>query len=373
MTALSRWRTRRAALFFVAVLLLAMPAGPARAQPAAMVQVDPVIVEPLMRTAPVLGRVVARDAVLATQVSGTVEVVHRIIGDHVEKGELIAELDSARLEAEVDLARAERDAAVADIEAAEAALALARTALERTRGLRGSAAFSQQRLDETEQELRRQQALREAAQARLLRAESSLALAEIDLADARLHAPFAGTIIERDAHVGEYLQIGDPVVTVVNDHDLEIEAAVPTERVAGLRPGVRVEFRLDDGSRHEAEVRAVLPLENPRSRTRAVRFEPFFGETTKPIAGEQSLTVRVPVGQPRDIVTVHKDALLSRPDGTSVFVVEDGMATPRPVTVGEAVGNRFEVVDGLAPGERVVIRGNERLRPGQAVETDGSA
>jgi multidrug efflux pump subunit AcrA (membrane-fusion protein) len=74
------------------------------------------------------------------------------------------------------------------------------------------------------------------------------------------------------------------------------------------------------------------------------------------------------VGATREVVTVHKDAVTVSLQGRQVFVVDDeDKAQPRPVVLGTSVGNRFEVLDGLQPGELVVVRGNERLQPGQAV------
>jgi multidrug efflux pump subunit AcrA (membrane-fusion protein) len=67
------------------------------------------------------------------------------------------------------------------------------------------------------------------------------------------------------------------------------------------------------------------------------------------------------------VTTVHKDAVVHQPDGATVFVVTDGAAESRPIRTGLAVGERIEVVAGLEPGETVVVRGNERLRPGQKV------
>lgn len=64
-------------------------------------------------------------------------------------------------------------------------------------------------------------------------------------------------------------------------------------------------------------------------------------------------------------VTVAKDAIIERNGRMTVFVVRDGTAQPRIVTVGEGTGNRFVVLSGLKPGDTVVTRGNEGLRPGQ--------
>ena len=109
-----------------------------------------------------------------------------------------------------------------------------------------------------------------------------------------------------------------------------------------------------------------MPEENPLTRTRVVRFTPNF-KNGATFATNQSVTLHIPAGPTRTVVTVHKDAVLNRSEGALVFVVVNGVARPRPVRLGEAVGGRFEVIDGLKPGEKVVVRGNERLRPGQKV------
>jgi len=95
------------------------------------------------------------------------------------------------------------------------------------------------------------------------------------------------------------------------------------------------------------------------------------------IAVNESVTVAVPIGASRTVVSVHKDAIVHRGQNTIVFVVVGakavkppmvmGKAVPRPVKLGDAVGGRFVVLGGIKPGDIVVVRGNERLRPGQAV------
>ena len=116
-----------------------------------------------------------------------------------------------------------------------------------------------------------------------------------------------------------------------------------------------------------ARVRAVVPAENTQTRTRKVRFVPEFPPGTKGLASNQSVTLQLPVGRNGNVVTVHKDAILNRKGDNLVFLVEDGKAVSRPVRLGEAVGSRFIVLGGLQPGDLVVVRGNERLIPGQAI------
>ncbi|MCH7944033.1 MAG: efflux RND transporter periplasmic adaptor subunit, partial [Proteobacteria bacterium] len=88
-------------------------------------------------------------------------------------------------------------------------------------------------------------------------------------------------------------------------------------------------------------------------------------------ADGQSVSLTLPIGPPRDIVTVHKDAITRGVDGIAVYVVIDGVAERRLITLGEAIGSRFEVLGGIEPGDMVVVRGNERLRSGQAVSYEG--
>ncbi len=359
--------------WLVALALLAAwagAAGSAAAQGrAAFVEVDEVRPVSLSETRPLIGRFVSTTrSVLASRIEGVVATVHVRVGDRVEKGERIADLDRELLEIEASVAEASVTQAEALREAARANVSLAEQSFERTRRLRGSAAFSQARFEDLSQELERARALYAEAEGRFADARAKAATARYRLENATVSAPFDGVVIERHAQPGAYLPTGAPVVTLLDDAGLEIEADVPTELVAALRIGETVDVVLDDGTRHEARVRAVVPDEAPQTRTRPVRFEPLLGDTDKPLASGQSATVMVPAAPPREVVSVSKDALVQQAGGWIVFTDADGKAMPRPVEIGTAIEDRFEVISGLKPGDLAVVRGNERLRPGQAIE-----
>ncbi len=357
---------RRAGVWLIAMLAGIAPAT--AQQPPAAVHVDAVIEEPLAQTTPVVGRLVTRQSgSVAALVAGAVDDVYVDVGDRVAEGTLMAQIDTSRLLAELELRQAQVEEGAAALEAARASEELANQELARLQGLRASAAFSQARYDDAVQEVARVVGLRAEAEAALARYQSSATLAGIDYDDATVRAPYAGVVTDRHVSRGEYVTVGATMFTMINDTELEVEAAVPSNRVAGMTPGTEVTFRLDDGSEHRATVRAALPDENSLTRTRTVRLTPTFADSNKPLAENQSVVVFVPIGEARSVVTVHKDAVIPGAMGDSVFVVEDGVATPRPVMLGEAAGIRFAVLSGLAPGELVVVRGNERLRPGQPV------
>ena len=349
------------------------PKGKGQERPA-QVRVDSVVREPLSQTAPVIGRLVPRrGGAVAAQTKGAVSGLRVRVGDSVEKGGLIAVLDIERLTSERDARRAMRAAAEAHLRSAEARLEQAGRELARIEGLRRSAAFNKALLQDKEQERRRLGSDADAARAQLAQARANEALAELDLARGTVRAPYAGVVTARHTEVGAYVKEGDRVVTLVDGRDLEVEADVPAERTAGLAPGTEVELALPDGTRHTAVVRAVVPDENARTRTRPVRFTPRFGEVETPLAANAAVTVALPVGRVVSAITVHKDAIVRRGGQVFVYVVENGRATLRPVRLGRASGTRFEILGGLAEGDLAVIRGNERLTPNQAVAFPGKA
>jgi len=354
---------------FLAVTMFAVATLPASAQGrASPVEVDVVREEPLTQTAPATGRFVALElGSVATRIAERVEEISVRAGDRVRKGDVIARLADNRLRAERSLRAAEVKKADAQLARAAANRAKARQTLARTEQLRGSNAFRKNALEDAQRDLEAAEASFAESEAETARARAELRLAEIALEDASIRAPFSGVVLARHVVTGDHVQVGGAIVTLMNDEALEIEADVPAQRLSGLAPGVLVSAQLQDGRRLDAAVRAIIPEENPRTRTRAVRFTPDLPEDALRIAENQSVTVFIPIGEERTVVSVHKDALLLDSAKPRVYVVRDGKVQPRTIRIGESLGNRFEVIEGLVPGEKVVIKGNERLRPGQPV------
>jgi RND family efflux transporter MFP subunit len=358
---------------------LAAPGQVSAQQDGALVRVDRVISQPLSQTVPVLGRLVPRQAgLVSAQVEAAVESFQVEVGDRVTEGQVLAILDAARLKARRDQETGQLSEAKAKLSTTKAQLTLARQELERLEGLKKSAAFSQGRYDDAHQNVAIYEAQVAESQAGVVTAQADLELTEINVEDATIVAPYDGVIIQRMTETGAYVKVGDALVRIIAVESLEIEADVPYLRLSGLTPGVTIAVTLDDGTAHEAVVRAIVPEENPLTRTRAVRFSPEFNQTNQPLAArllaaDQSVTVHVPVGASRVVLSVHKDAVIKQGDSAMVFIANGEVAEPREITLGEAVGSRYEVLTGLEEGELVVVRGNERLRPGDKVRIDGAS
>ncbi|GFE65369.1 efflux RND transporter periplasmic adaptor subunit [Litoreibacter roseus] len=358
---------RRLAYLFT-VFLLCIPAMASAQGRATAVGVQTVEQRRLAETVPVFAEVVtARDGAVASRVAGNVEMVHVLEGTRVERGDLLVELNEELLAIQVAQAEAQLNEATAGIATARARVGRTTTAFSRIEGLLESSSFSQGRFDEAEADLLEARSQLVEAQAREKSSEAQLAEARYQLDRSKIIAPFTGVVVEVNTIPGAFIQAGTPVVRLLDTEAFEVEASVPSRYVMFMEQGQTLQASLENGAELEVVVRAIVPLEDPGTRTRAVRFASSDLANTGNVAVGQSLTVQVPVGGARDVLSVPKDALVQARGGWTVFLVADGTAQPRPVTLGVPLGDRYEVLTGLNDGDQVVVRGNERLRPGQEV------
>lgn len=365
-------------LAYVVALAATIFASPALAQDkqgkksGALVGVDVVVKEQARQTIPVIGRLVTQNSgVVSVLINGVVTKLNVDVGDRVQRGDVLATLAPNSLKWARELRSAEIKIAQADLDNAKAQTNLNRQVLQRLESLRQSSAFSPARFADAVQEVVKAESGAARAEADLLRARANYEIANINLANARVRAPYEGVVSTVNTSVGSYLNTGQSVLTLVDDRHMEIEADVPANRVSGLQPGTMVSYTSGNNTQAFAVVRAQVPSENPLTRTRTVRFSPDVDSLGDGVALNQSVSILIPSGPVRDVVTVHKDAVLNRGGTHLVYVAEDGKAQPRNVKLGEAVAGRFIVLSGLKVGDQAVVRGNERLRPGQDIRANG--
>ncbi len=346
---------------------------------AATVIVEKVMTSEIGDTTPLIARLVATvEADIATRRDGVVEQVLFQVGDAVTKGQELVRIDDQLVDIQLKNAQAALQSAQAGIKVANARVKLTQNAFERQSGLQGSVAFSKARFDDLQQEAAQATGELSRASAQVAIAQAALERAKYDRKHSVIRAPFDGVVITRNVQPGQYLSFGGSVAMLLDMNGLEIEADVPVSLLKGLKVGRVLDVELHNGTRAVATVRTVLPTETLSTRTRPVRLsvdlsnvEPYL------IANGKTVTVLVPVSAVRKVVIVPKDALVQGLDGGwMVFVAKDGKAVPSPVTMGQASAGGLEILSGLKAGDYVVIRGNERLRPDQAInaqDADGNA
>ncbi len=358
-------------ILLVVLLLILIPflsITETSSQQAVTVGVDKIIMEPLTQSVPVIGRVVALDSgTVSASVGGVVIGMDINVGDRVKKGEVLASLDLSRLVAKKVILEAEASETASQIELAIAKLDLQRQKLRRIESLRSSAAFSKGLYEDTYQGVIVAENMVGVALARNEGALANLALLDIDINSGKIRAPYGGVITRKHAAKGEYLAVGAALVSMLGNDNIEIEADVPVKLISAIEPEVEINVGFDNGEKYLTTVRALLPEENPLTRTRQVRFIPGTEVTLQSLAINQSVTVFLPIGKNQNVITVHKDAIINKRGEAFVYIAVEGKAILRPVDLGISVGGRFEVLNGLMPGELTIIYGNERLRPGQDI------
>jgi len=296
------------------------------------------------------GTVVSRnDARISSEVGGTLAWIAEP-GTVVRRGDAIARLDTARLSLELR----DNQAALKRLDAQLSLLATQRARLE---SLAGQSMVSQTQLDEAQS--REQMAQQDVEQARVARDR-----AKLDLDRARVRAPFAGIVAERMQQSGEYVASGAPLLRLVNDRELEVVARAPLVSADSVVAGAKV--RLVDGDRRATgTVRAVIPVGDERSRMVELRIALADGS----LRVGAPVRVEIAPQNVKTVVTVPRDAVILRQGASYVMRVRaDNTAERVAVNLGPGRDNQVQIDGTLRAGDRVIIRGGERLEPGQAVK-----
>lgn len=293
------------------------------------------------------------DARVASEQDGRVTRVAEV-GMRVRNGEAIAQLDDSLL-------RLQERQNESDIARIQAQLDYARSHEERLGQLVKKASIAGSQHEEARSQ-------RRVLEQDLQRARVALDQTRHRIRNATVRAPFDGTIAERFIQAGEYLGTGAAVVRLVNTEALEVRAQAPVNLAARLRPGMEVALREGEDEVFQI-VRAVVPVGDESSRQFEIRIA--LDETRWPIGS--ALQVGLPSADPREVVAVPRDALVLRASETFVVrVADDDTAQRVSVRTGGAQGDLVEVMGEVHAGDRLVVRGGERLAPGQKVRIDSS-
>ncbi len=322
------------------------PNGP----PPARVRVDEVRAGSIAAQWSFLGDVEAlQQAELAAGASGEVRKVTVRVGDRVERGDLLVEVDPSLAAARVRAAAASKEAAAAQLERARRDAERLSTA--------GPDIAAAAEIEQATQESKRAAAERQ-------RVKAAEAEARAQLGRHRVRAPFEGVVAERNVDPGDWVDPGVTVIELVDDRGVEVLVSVPLEVSRFLAAGDKAELLLGAQST-TATIVGIVPALDEESRTIRVRLTP--DETTSWLlpgaAVEAVLTVER--SEPGAVV-VPRDAIVYGIASTQVVKSVDERA--EPVAVEVVASGREDVLvrsDRLAPGDVVVTRGNERVFPGQ--------
>ncbi|MEW5724835.1 MAG: efflux RND transporter periplasmic adaptor subunit, partial [Thermodesulfobacteriota bacterium] len=293
-----------------------------------------------------------RTSLVAAEVGGIVKSVNFNQGDQVKQGDVLVELDQGNLELALKAAQARATGAKVKLEEA-------RRELARSASLKASNAIAVQKY---EQDMFQVQNLEQA----LTAAEAEAGQLSDRIGRMTVRAPFDGFIVDKHTEVGQWLAPGAPVATLIDLATIKVAAPLPERYLTWVKVGAEAEVVVDAlGDKvFPGRVTALVPL--AEEKTRNLPLEVSLENPGLEIKAGLLARVRIK-GPSRKVLVAPKDALVLSEHGAVVFVVKGAAAFPVPVTTGRAYDGEIEITGDIAPGQLVVVQGNERLRPGQKV------
>ncbi|WP_281556164.1 efflux RND transporter periplasmic adaptor subunit [Thalassomonas sp. RHCl1] len=336
-------------LAFAAMLLMPLAASP-QGFPPASVNVVPAKITSLSPVSWVSGTVVSpNNSQIAAEVSGRLVTLAQP-GTRVRKGDILAKIDDSQL-----LIQQQQDFAI--IENAKAKLAFLQSEVKRKQTLAKINLSAITDLDENISQ-------RDIARGELTIAESKLAQTQQNLAFTRLKAPFNGLVVERLSNLGEYVKDGTAIIRLVETENIEASVFAPLTAYRYLQKAedLAVESPLGRGI---AGIKNLIPVADQRSHLMEVRLD--MSGFDWPIGLD--IKVAIAYGESKAVLAVPRDALVLRREGASIFRINrENQAEQIPIEVGIGAGNLVQVTGDVKEGDNIVIRGAERLKPGQAVQ-----
>jgi multidrug efflux system membrane fusion protein len=315
------------------------------------------------------GRLEAVDRVqIRSRVAGAIEAVHFREGARVAKGDLLISIDPAPYAAEVARAQAQ-------VSGAQARLALANNDLERGRKLWDSRTLSRKDLDQ------RVNAARE-AEANLQAAEAALQSAKLNLDYTKIRAPVAGRVGRLDVTVGNLVAAGpsspaltmlvsvDPIYATFDADEGAVQRALgslPSNAARAHLDRVPVEMLTGEGTPRRGHLQLID--NQVAAGTGTVRLRAVFANTDGSLMPGQFARLRLGRAEPKPVLMVSERAVGTDQDKRYVLVVgTNDKVAYREVTLGVAVDRQRVVTHGLKSGDRVVVDGLQRVRPGALVK-----
>ncbi len=333
-------------LLFFSVNTLFAAGPPNRVKP---VVVDIAQLRELAPTAEYSGTVISKnDARISSEVEGRLTWVADV-GTQVKKGDVVARLDDIFLQQQ----RAEE---LAVIQSEQAKLNLYEKEVTRFQRLIKKNNIAQTELDRSISD-------RAVASSNINAARARLAQIKERISRSNLRAPFAGVISERFSQSGEWTQNGNPLVRLIDFSDSEIQVRVPQSIYSLITLDSVLSVRNGDKT-IQANVQTVVPVGTTASRLFELRLKP-----QQPLPPGTLVRITIPTAKARQVISIHRDALVLRKGSISVFRINDENISEKiSVDVGIGDGEYVELIGDVNSDDRIVTRGGERLRPGETVK-----
>ncbi len=327
------------------------------------------------------GYVVAqRRAAVASKGTGRLVELRVKEGDRVKSGQILAQLENADMSAALSRARANLSATQSTYDQAKAELNEASLNYKRKKELLEAGLLPQAEFDTAEARYHRAQAAVATADAEIRASEAAVKAAEVDFENTNIRAPFNGTVLTKNAEVGEVVApFGSSslakaaVVTMADMESLQVEADVSESNIAKIYIGQRCDINLDayPDAKYKGIVDTIVPTADRAKATvlTKIRFLDLDERVLPEMSAKASFLSEPTAGDDtRLVIATHPGAIVVRSERKVTFVVQGDRVSEVPVEVGDPVGNLVEIKTGLKLGDRVVMNPQKELSHGDRVQ-----
>jgi RND family efflux transporter MFP subunit len=329
------------------------------------------------------GYVVAqRQAAVASKGTGRLVYLGVEEGDQVKEGQIIARLESNDVAAMLAQARANLTVAKAHLPQSQADLQEATIQYERYKTLVAEQLVPRADFDAAEARYKRAVAIVAGDSATIRASAATVRAAEVEVENTNIRAPFDGTVLTKNADVGEVVapfgsasSARAAVVSIADMSSLEVEADVSESNIQRIKPGQPCEIVLDayQETRYPGIVGKIVPTADRAKATVLTKIK--FVERDERVLPEMSAKVTFlskasaeNVMNSAKKIAVSPAAIVTRGDQKIAFVVRDGSVTETPVEIAGTLGSLLEVRSGLVEGNQVVLNPPENMATGTQVE-----
>lgn len=310
-----------------------------------------------------------QSVVVSPKISGKVASVPVDVGSEVGAGSVLFALEDSDIRAQV--------------QQAEAAVAVSRAKLKATQDSRESAAKQYERYKKLYEQgavsadtfdtylLKLQQAQSEEPEANLAKDEASLAYQQNQLANTLIAAPFAGTVAQRNVDVGNVISSSTQALTLVDLSRVKVQVSVGEEQIGKIKQGQEVKV-IVPSVRAEPFTGLVSNLSPAAdSKTKSFLIEIKMDNPDRVLKQGMYAEVHIVTDRSEKALTVPVDAMTPRAGENIVFTVVDGTAKENKVKVGISDGKITEITEGLVEGDQVIVLGQQGLADGSKVAVQG--
>ena len=318
--------------------------------PPVIVEIEEIINIEISPSIWISGSIISRnDSKISSEVGGKiVELLD--VGEKVMKGDIIAKIENTKYQLNYNEIKSE-------IEPIESLLNFYTSETERLKKLAGNNNAAKNQLEKI-------QADKNESVAKIKLIKSKLKTAADLLDRTIIRSPFDGVIADRFRSLGEVVEPNVEIIRLVDIENIEIKSHIQKKSLPYVNIGDTLEIQIDS-SLLKGVVNKVIPVGDDISRLYEIRVQ--INNETLPVGA--AVKVSCPINQKQNVLVISRDALVIRQSGIVIYRINNqDRAELIPIETGISNTKYIQVIGNINFGDKIVVRGNERLRPGQAVK-----